>query len=103
MASIVVQVDCGADGAARVTVQYGTAPAEQLVVSRSPADHANVETFTGRYGIVPGFADATLTVTTSPTHGICTTTLTNRSSGDVIARREAANDVTLTAVVSTGR
>ena len=73
------------------------------MVSRSPAEHANVATFRGRYGIVLGFADATLTVTTSPTHGTCTTTLTNRSSGDVIAKRETTNEVTLTAVVSTGQ
>ncbi|MDT5138274.1 MAG: hypothetical protein QOD58_2536 [Mycobacterium sp.] len=97
-ASIVVKVDCGPDGAAHVTVAYGTAPPEEVVVGSGGAP-----TFRGRYGTMPGFADSNLTVTTRPTRGTCKTTLTDHGSGDIIASSESSTDATLTAVVSTGQ
>lgn len=101
-ASIVVKVDCGADGAALVSISYGTAPAEQHEVGAR-----GVPSFRGRYGIVPGYADSPLKVTTQPSRGTCKTTLTayrtTQSSGDVIGEIQSSDQTTLSAVVSAGR
>jgi hypothetical protein len=103
-ASVVVLVDCGDDGVANVNVAYGTAPASTVLVGRNPTTLAagGVETFSSNYGTRPGFDDANLTVTTSPTRGTCKTTLTDYNSGDIIGERETAGKVTLKAVVSAG-
>ena len=101
-ASIVVLVDCGDDGVAGVHVKYGTGPDSDVLIGRNPTTRSvgGLDTFSSNYGTEPGFDDATLTVTTSPTRGTCKTTLTDYNSGDVIAERETAGKVTLGAIVS---
>jgi hypothetical protein len=91
-ASVVVLVDCGDDGVANVNVEYGTAPPQTVLVGKNPTTlgAGGLATFSSNYGTAPGYGDANLTVTTSPTRGTCKTTLTNYDTGNVIAERETA-------------
>jgi hypothetical protein len=99
--SLTVTVDCGEDGVAGVTVDYGTAPTQNVLVGRSPVTVAagGQRIFSSNYGTQPGLADATLQVTTEPTRGICTTTFTDYDSGNVLLERESAGRVMLTGIV----
>jgi hypothetical protein len=99
--SITVNVDCGDEGVANVTVSYGTGPTQTVLVGRNPTSQAvgSVRTFSQNYGTAPGFEDSHLTVTTAPTKGTCKTTLTDYESGNVLADRETAGKATFSAVV----
>ena len=99
-----MQVDCGEDGVAGVHVKYGTGPDQDVLIGRNPRTLSvdGLEMFSSNYGTDPGYPDANLVVTTSPTRGTCKTTLTDYNSGDIIAERETAGKVTLRAVVSAG-
>ncbi|GAF47202.1 hypothetical protein [Rhodococcus wratislaviensis] len=105
-ASVVVQVDCGDDGVASVKVSYGgnSSDGGGVLVGRNPTTQAagGLATFSRQYGTDVGFDDATLSVTTSPTTGTCTTTLTDYNSGEVLSQRETAGRAVVEAVVSAG-
>ena len=103
-ASVVVLVDCGEDGVASIDVAYGPGPAKNVLVGRNPTTLAagGVKTFSSNYDTEPGFDDATLTVTTTPTRGTCMTSLTDYNSGDIIGERLTAGKVMLKAVISAG-
>jgi hypothetical protein len=88
--SVVVQVDCGQDGVANVHVDFGLA-SQDVLVGRNPTTHLvhGVDTFSSSFGLGNDH-DGILTVTTRPTTGTCTTTLTDYDSGNVIGQRSTA-------------
>lgn len=94
-----VVVDCGQDGAARVRVAYGKF-ADNALVSRALAGHRPdaVPVFSKNYGgMKPGAEPANFVITTTPTSGVCKTTLTDYAAGSVLEQRETAGFVMLRA------
>ena len=98
-ATLIAQVDCGDDGVANVHVRYGQVDETQLV-GRKPITRGvgGIETFDRRYGINPGDHDLLFTISTDPTAGKCTTTLTDDETGDVLAEKTTAGSAKLTAM-----
>lgn len=103
-ASIVATVDCGDDGVANVRSAYGTGePREQLIGRNSTTSGAGgSKTYSSSFGTQSGMGEATLSITTSPTKGTCTTTLTDYNGGDVLVQKETSGEVTVEAVISSG-
>lgn len=99
--SVAATVDCGDDGVANVSTQFGTAPSKSVLIGRNPTTlgAGGQSSFSGLYGTSPGLGDATLVVSTAPTRGTCTTTLTEYDGGKVLAEQKSAGKVTLTAIV----
>lgn len=99
--SVVATVDCGDDGVANVTAQFGTGKPDKVLVGRNATTlgAGGQGSFSRMYGTSKGLGDGTLVVTTAPTSGTCTTTLTEYDGGTVIAERSSAGKVTLTAIV----
>lgn len=95
-AGLVAQADCGEDGVANVHVVYGQVDENQLI-GRSPITLSlggGIESFDKRYG-TDGKGDYSFTITTSPTKGTCTTTLTDDDTGDVLATKTTAGTARL--------
>ncbi|OZE77255.1 hypothetical protein CH305_18640 [Rhodococcus sp. 15-649-2-2] len=103
-ASIVATVDCGDDGVAGVSASYGTGGVKETLIGRNPTTQlaGGQESFSSTYGTREGMDDATLSVTTSPTRGTCTTTLTDYDSGEVLVQKETSGKATVEAVISAG-
>lgn len=99
--SIAATVDCGDDGVANVDAEYGTGAPTRVLVGRNATTQAagGQTSFSRNYGTAAGYSDSTLTVTTAPTRGTCTTTLTDYDTGNVLAQQESAGRVSLTAIV----
>lgn len=99
--SISVTVDCGDDGVANVTVRFGTGKPETKLIGRNPTTLAvgGESSFSGLYGTSPGVGDGALSVSTTPTRGTCTTTLTEYDGGGILAQRSSSGKVTLNALV----
>lgn len=96
-----VVVDCGQDGAARVRVAYGKFVDNALVSRALAAQRSDaVHVFSKNYGgMKPGAEPANFIVTTTPTSGVCKTTLTDYAAGSVIEERETAGAVVLRATL----
>ncbi|MFC7618301.1 hypothetical protein ACFQV2_37960 [Actinokineospora soli] len=73
----------------------------EVLVGRNPTTLAvgGQSSFSGTYATAPGYGDGTLTITTAPTRGTCTTTLTDYDAGTVLVEKRSAGKVALTAVV----
>ncbi len=101
-ATLSAVVDCGPDGAAQVRVAYGRFTKTKLV-SRALAAHRPdaIFVFSENYGREdPAAPPSDFIITTTPTSGVCKTTLTNYMTGDVIAQRETAGFVMLRATLT---
>jgi hypothetical protein len=99
--SIAATVDCGDDGVANVNVQYGIAAPTRVLVGRNPTTLAvgGTTSYSGHFATMPNIGDGTLIVTTAPTRGICTTTLTDYDAGKVLVEQSSAGKVSLTVIV----
>lgn len=99
-ATLIAQVDCGDDGVANVHVVYGEIDKTTLIGRNDTTlTVGGAPYFDERYGISDGYKNLDFTITTSPTRGTCTTTLTDDESGDVIAERQSAGKVKLEAIL----
>lgn len=98
--SVAATVDCGDDGVANVSVKFGLV-ADNVLIGRNPTTlgAGGQSSFSMKYGTSQGLGDATLVVSTAPTRGTCTTTLTDYDGGKVLAEQKSAGKVTLTAIV----
>lgn len=94
-ATLVAQADCGEDGVANVRVKYGQIDESRLIgrnaVTRTFGKGS--DKFDSRYGS-DGTPDL-FAITTDPTTGTCTTTLTNGDNGEVLAEKKSAGRVEL--------
>lgn len=101
--SISAQVDCGEEGVANVRVEYGVTDDTVLVGRPALTQSAGgQENFDVKYGNTPEGFDEVLTLTTEPTTGTCTTTLTDYESGNVMAEKSTSGKAVVTAVVPGG-
>lgn len=101
-ASLIAQVDCGDDGVAAIHVQYGQVDKTTLIGRNSVTRGAGgLDNFDEGYGLADGFEDVRFTIITTPTRGTCTTVLTDRNSGDVVAEKKSAGTVRLEAILGT--
>lgn len=100
-ASLIAQADCGDDGVANVHVSYGMIDDDYLIGRNATTltIGEGSENFDRRYGISDGYSNLPFTITTSPTTGTCTTTLTDDKTGDVLAEKTSAGKITLTAIM----
>lgn len=96
-ASLIAQVDCGEAGVANVNVTYGELNEDELIGRTSIGGS---ETFDSRYGIADGYSNVLFTITTRPTTGTCTTTLTDDETGDVVATKTSAGTARLQAMLT---
>ena len=96
--TVVVQADCGQDGVANVRVTFGEVD-DRFLIGRNDVTKTvggGSDNFDRRYSLAAGYDTVPLTVTTDPTRGTCTTTLTDERTGDVVAQRETAGMAALT-------
>lgn len=101
-ATLVAQADCGADGVANVQIVYGQV-SDHFLIGRNALTQTlggGMATFDRRYGVSPGDENLLFTITTSPTTGTCTSTLTDADGGDVIAEKKSAGKVELKVMFS---
>ncbi|TWS27261.1 hypothetical protein FK530_19125 [Tsukamurella conjunctivitidis] len=96
-ASLVAQADCGTDGVAGVHIKYGLIDEDHLIGRNAITltIGKGSEKFDNRYGIGSDSKNVLFTITTSPTTGTCTTTLTDGNKGDVIAEKKSAGKIEL--------
>lgn len=100
---VVVQVDCGTNGVANLSLVFGQVDVKQLIGRPSLTRAAGGwDHFEQTYSLDSSNTDVPLTVTVRPTTGSCKTTLTDYDRGSVIAERESAGQTHLTVVLSHG-
>ncbi|MFZ2243068.1 MAG: hypothetical protein WAV90_26525 [Gordonia amarae] len=100
-ASVIAQVDCGEDGVANVHIQWGVVD-KHVLVGRNPTTKlaGGIDRLQSNYAISPGYSNALFTITTRPTTGTCTTSITDYEAGEVVAEKASAGQVILKAVLA---
>ncbi|WP_182357799.1 hypothetical protein [Tomitella gaofuii] len=100
--NVVVQADCGEDGVAGVHINFGKVDDEYLVGRNSVTQSVGgTKTFSRNYGLSSSDTERVpLTVTTRPTRGTCTTTITDYDTGEVAGQKETAGRAQLSVVLS---
>lgn len=98
-----VLIDCGQDGVANASIEFGKVH-EEILVGGDPETLAagGVATYERVFGVFDPPAAVPLVVTTVPTRGTCTTTLSNGINGEVLAKETSSEEVTLTVVIKRG-
>lgn len=101
-ATLIAQVDCGEDGVANVHILYGQIDKSYLIGRNAITLGVGegTETFDQRYGIDEQSRNLPFSITTSPTTGTCTTTLTDDESGKVLATKSTAGKAKLQVVLA---
>lgn len=102
-AGVILLVDCGEDGVGVVKVSYGVVD-DEFMVGRNPTTLSigGYKTLSRNYGASDDGEGATLTVSTQPTRGTCSTSLTDDNSGDILAEKETAGKAELSAFLPAG-
>ncbi|MFE4501706.1 hypothetical protein ACFRFQ_17780 [Rhodococcus sp. NPDC056743] len=102
-AGVILLVDCGEDGVGVVKVSYGVVDDEFMVGRNSTTQSiGGYKTLSRNYGSSDDGDGATLTVSTNPTRGTCATSLTDENGGEILAEKETAGKVELSAFVPAG-